>query len=440
MKQLLFLAIAFMAIFSNLSAQNAPKIVAQGFDKGVIGVDIDAQGNLYITEHGTGNDDGQITVVDPAGKKTLFMTGLPSTYNQAAGEVAGSFRTYQMPNNRMLIVVGEATHPTAGEALLVVNKADFTPGKPLTLANVEQTIRFGAYAHAQGFVQSDPFHSTWDPFGNIYLADAGANSIFKWDKITGAISTVKTFDRTPNPFPFGPPMVDPVPTKVLLKPDSTFYVCQLTGFPFVPGAAKVYNLDSKGNTSVHAEGFTCLTDMNFDPKDGNLCVLQFGEFGMVDTTFNFKLGTAVVIKLRPNGQRDTIARGIGGLAPSFIFDGKGGMYVTDLVFGQVLKYDLTSAAHESVVASASVKAYPNPFAEQVTIEYALKQAAPVSLDIFDLSGRRVASFEEGNKSIGSYFLSWNGTDGGTQKAAAGLYVYRLTAGDELVSGLINLAR
>lgn len=147
-------------------------------------------------------------------------------------------------------------------------------------------------------------------------------------------------------FPFGPPMVDPVQTKVLLKPDSTFYVCQLTGFPFVPGSAKVYNLTAAGDLSTHAEGFTCLTYMNFDPKDGNLCVLQFGEFGMVDTTFNFKLGTAAVIKLRPNGQRDTIARGIGGLAPSFIFDGKGGMYVTDLVFGQVLKYDLTSAAHE----------------------------------------------------------------------------------------------
>lgn len=440
MKQLLFIAIALWAAFQNTSAQSAPQIVAQGFDKGLIGLDLDAQGNLYLTEHGTGNDDGQITRIDPAGNKALFMTGLPSTYIQAAGEVTGSFRTYQMPNNRMMIVIGEGTNDKS-ESLLVINKADFTPGTPLTLANVEQTIKFGTYAHAQGFVQSDPFHATWDPFGNIYLADAGANSIFKWDKNTGAISTVKTFDRTPNPFPFGPPMVDPVPTKVLLKPDSTFYVCQLTGFPFVPGSAKVYNLKANGDLSVHAEGFSCLTDMNFDPKDKNLCVLQFGEFGMVDTTFNFKLGSAVITKLLPNGQRDTIVQGIGGLAPSFIFDGKGSLYVTDLVFGQVLKYDLTtSSSHESALSSAEIKAYPNPFADEVTIQYELKGSSSVTLDIFDLSGRRVAALFRGQQSAGAHTLRWNGTDGSGQQASAGLYVYRLTVGNELLSGTLSLSR
>lgn len=438
MKHLLFLPIACLAAFFNLQAQTAPQIFAQGFDKGLIGVDLDAQGNIWVTEHGTGNDDGQITIIDQAGNKTLFMTGLPSTYNQAAGEVAGSFRTYQMPNNRVLVVIGESPHAQA-EALLIVNKSGFTPGTPLTLANVEQTIKIGTYVHGQGMAQSDPFHATWDAFGNIYVADAGANSIVKWDKNTGALSIVKTLDRFPNPYPFGPPMVDPVPTKVLAKPDGTFHVCQLTGFPFVPGAAKVYNLTASGDLSVHAEGFTCLTDMNFDPADGNLCVLQFGEFGQVDTTLGFKLGTAAVIKLLPNGQRDTIARGIGGLAPSFIFDGVGGLYVTDLVFGQVLKYSLTSATHGSAVIPASVQAYPNPFAQQVTIAYELTEEASVNLDIYDLYGKCVASFNEGKKGPGSYNVQWNGHTGVGQKATAGLYAYRLKVGKALVSGFIHCA-
>ena len=415
------------------------QIVAQGFDKGLIGVEVDAQGNVWVTEHGTGNDDGRITIIDPAGAKTVFMTGLPSTYNQLAGEVAGSFRTYQMPDNKVMIVIGEGTHEKS-EALLVVDKTAFTPGKPLTLANVVQTIKLGTYVHAQGIVQSDPFHSAWDAAGNIYVADAGANAILKWDKTTGAISIVKTFERTPNPLPFGPPVVDPVPTKILTKSDGSFYVCQLTGFPFVPGTAKVYNLTAAGDLSVHAEGFTCLTDMNFDPKDNNLCVLQFGEFGMVDTTLNFKIGTAAVIKLLPGGQRKTIAQGIGGLAPSFNFDGKGGLYVTDLVFGQVLRFDLNTDAKESVVVSSQVKAYPNPFAEQLVLEYQLKQSAPVSLGIFDLNGKQVAGFDEGEKGPGTYTIRWNGTDGGIQKAASGLYVYRLTAGRELVSGIVQLVR
>ena len=438
-KQLLLSVIAIATTCFSLYAQVAPKIVAQGFTNGLIGIEVDAAGNIWVTESGTGNDDGRITIIDPAGNKTLFMTGLPSTYIQAAGEITGSYRTYQRPNNKVFIVVGEGSHPQS-ETIMIVDKSTFTPGTPLTLANVEQIIYHGTFIHAQGFVQSNPFNIDWDPEGNIYTADAGANSIVKWDKNTGNLSIVKTLDRFPNPLPFGPPMVDPVPTKALRKPDGTFHVCQLTGFPFIEGAAKVYNLDTAGNLSVHAEGFSCLTNMAFDPKDGNLCVMQFGVFGPVDSTLNFILGTAAVIKLLPDGTRDTIAQGIGGLSSSFTFDGKGSLYVTDLVFGQVLKYDLLTSAKEPTVAAASVKTYPNPFAEQVTISYDLTKAARVTLDIFDLSGRRVASFDEGKKDAGAYSVRWNGMDQQAQKAPSGVYVYRLTADNDLVSGMIQLTR
>ncbi len=438
-KQLLLSVIAIATTCFSLYAQVAPKIVAQGFTNGLIGIEVDAAGNIWVTESGTGNDDGRITIIDPAGNKTLFMTGLPSTYIQAAGEITGSYRTYQRPNNKVFIVVGEGSHPQS-ETIMIVDKSTFTPGTPLTLANVEQIIYHGTFIHAQGFVQSNPFNIDWDPEGNIYTADAGANSIVKWDKNTGNLSIVKTLDRFPNPLPFGPPMIDPVPTKALRKPDGTFHVCQLTGFPFIEGAAKVYNLDTAGNLSVHAEGFSCLTNMAFDPKDGNLCVMQFGVFGPVDSTLNFILGTAAVIKLLPDGSRDTIAQGIGGLSSSFTFDGKGSLYVTDLVFGQVLKYDLLTSAKEPTVAAASVKTYPNPFAEQVTISYDLTKAARVTLDIFDLSGRRVAGFDEGKKDAGAYSVRWNGIDQQAHKAPSGVYVYRLTADNDLVSGMIQLAR
>ena len=235
-------------------------------------------------------------------------------------------------------------------------------------------------------------------------------------------------------------MIDPVPTKVLAKPDGTFHVCQLTGFPFIEGDAKVYNLDAAGNLSVHAEGFTCLTDMSFDPKDGNLCVMQFGVFGPVDSTLNFIIGTAAVIKLLPDGSRDTIAQGIGGLAPSFTFDADGNLYVVDLVFGQILKYDLLSATDESVIASASVRAFPNPFADQVTIEYELEDAARVSLEIYDLSGRRVAGFDQGTKTAGVHSVRWNGMGNNAKKAVSGTYVYRLTADKGFASGILQLLR
>jgi len=207
------------------------------------------------------------------------------------------------------------------------------------------------------------------------------------------------------------------------------------------GAANVYNLDADGNLDVHADGFTCLTDVAYDPKDGNLCVMQFGVFGQVDSvTLNFFLGSAAVIKLMPDGTKQVIAEGIGGLAPTFTFDAVGNLYVVDMIFGQVLKYDLVSSAKESAIAAASVKTFPNPFAEQATIEYVLQEGAVVSLDIFDLSGRKVAGIDAGQKSAGTHAARWNGMDNAGKQAASGLYVYRLVVGNELVSGVVQLAR
>lgn len=440
MKQLVlfFFLIAAMAV-SSLQAQVAHTIFAQDFTKGLIGVNIDSAGNVWATENGSGNDDGQITIIDSTGKKTLFMTGLPSTFIQAAGEIVGSYRTYQLPDNQVLIVVGEGSHELS-ETLLIVDKTDFK-GTPLTLANVKKIIRHGRYIHGLGFVQSNPFNIDWDKEGNIFIADAGANSVVKWHQSADTFSIVKTIDRFANPFPYGPPMVDPVPTKVLRYSDSTFYVSQLTGFPFVPGAAKVYSLNTNGSMRVHAEGFTCLTDMSIDPLDGNLCVMQFGVFGDVGGgTLNFKLGSAAVIKLKKDGTRDTIAMGMGGLSPSFTFDGKGNLYVTDLVFGQILKFSLLTSNREVPQVKALSKAYPNPSRDQVNIEYEILQTAPVTIGIYDLSGRQVATYQEGKQVPGKYLFQWKGVDGKGQVVPSGMYMYRVLAGRSQLSGLVQMVR
>jgi len=436
-KQLLLTVTAICVAIFSLSAQVTPTIYADGFTTGLIGLNFDADGNLWATQHGSGNDDGSIIIVDTAGNQTVFMTGLPSTYIQAAGEVVGSFRTYQLPDNKVLIVVGEGSH-IQSEALLIVDKTDFTPGTPLTLADVEQTIKLGEFIHAQGFIQSDPFNVDWDAEGNLYIADAGANSIVKRDKNTGELRIVKTLTGIPNPLPYGPPVIDPVPTKVLAKEDGDFLVCQLTGFPFLVGAAKVFNLDTAGNLTVHAEGFSCLTDMAYDPKDDNLCVMQFGVFGPVDSTLNFILGTAAVMKIMPDGSHTPIAQGIGGLAPTFTFDANGDLYVADIVFGQILKYSFTTSVETPPVESAKVKAFPNPFSEHITIEYELAQSAQVSAEIFDLTGRRMASFDQGKQVAGKYSFNWNAIDASGAKAAPGMYIYRLTVGKQLISGAMNL--
>lgn len=63
---------------------------------------------------------------------------------------------------------------------------------------------------------------------------------------------------------------------------------------------------------------------------------------------------------------------------------------------------------------------PNPARGGTTIEYALREAAPVRIDVLDMAGRRVATLEDGDRAAGTYRVPWTG--GATPP---GLYFVRL---------------
>lgn len=432
MKQIFTLTAAFLLLFGFLQAQ--PTIVGQGFVNGLIGVEVDAEGNIWVVEYGTGNDDGKVSIIAPDGSVSTFMNGLPSALNPLTGEIAGSFRTWQMPDNKVAVLVGEGPHPQ-GEALLMVDKSDYTPGSPLDLNDVEQTYKFGTFVHDQGLLQSDPYNIVWDENGDMLVADAGANAILKYEVATDEISFAAQLPGVPNPLPFGPPVSDAVPTDIVAKRDhSGYYVCQLTGFPFVDNAATVYNLDNEGNLTPWQTGFTLLTDMGYDPRDSNLCVLQFSQFGLIDTVLNFIPGAGKLIKLYEDGSREVLADGFIGLTPSFTFDSAGDLYVTD-VFGFIYKYDLPSGTRENHLKELNTAVFPNPTSSLAHIRFVLENTAEVQLNLYSMQGQVVASMDAGTLLAGEQQLSWD-----TQAVPAGTYLYHLLVDGYVSAGLIQVKK
>jgi hypothetical protein len=65
--------------------------------------------------------------------------------------------------------------------------------------------------------------------------------------------------------------------------------------------------------------------------------------------------------------------------------------------------------------------YPNPFNPATTIEFAVAEEGHVTLEIFDLLGRRVATLADGEFEPGIYACKWDGAD-----SPSGIYFYRLT--------------
>jgi len=68
-----------------------------------------------------------------------------------------------------------------------------------------------------------------------------------------------------------------------------------------------------------------------------------------------------------------------------------------------------------------------PFASEVTLEYGLGAAGPVSLRIFDLGGRLVRNLARGDQPAGLHTIHWDGRDESGQAVRDGVYFGRLEA-------------
>lgn len=83
---------------------------------------------------------------------------------------------------------------------------------------------------------------------------------------------------------------------------------------------------------------------------------------------------------------------------------------------------------------------PNPFNPSTEISYYLPGAVDVRLEIYDLSGRRVAQLVDGPQPKGWHVARWDGADTGNRSVASGVYFYRLRAGKQVISKKMVLLR
>ena len=76
-------------------------------------------------------------------------------------------------------------------------------------------------------------------------------------------------------------------------------------------------------------------------------------------------------------------------------------------------------------AGGGLVAYPNPFNPQVTVSFWLSRTERISLDVFDVFGRRVARLARGEFAAGRQEVVWNGRDEAGRALPSGAYFVRL---------------
>jgi hypothetical protein len=330
--------LTLVSLFTNVAnAQTPYKIVATGL-KSPVGLEVNAQNQLLLTQAGSGDNDGSVSILNANGTTLPIVTGLPSFFNTAAQEIAGPWHTKILSSNQLAIAQGEGTNPYSG-SVLVFDLNSFTPGvtAAMTPANNTRQVAVTNFLHSDGFTSSNPYSVETDAFNNLYVSDAAANAIvrFSTDNVGGVVATLPDFA---NPTPVGPPAINQVPTKILARPEGGYYLSTLTGFPFIEGASTIYVVTDNGTVTPYKTGLSVISDLALDPVTGDLFALQLGQFQLAPTP-GFALNSSKITRIRSNGTTEVIAQGFGP-ASGMAIDHDGNIYVSETFAGRVLKFTL----------------------------------------------------------------------------------------------------
>ena len=75
------------------------------------------------------------------------------------------------------------------------------------------------------------------------------------------------------------------------------------------------------------------------------------------------------------------------------------------------------------------EAFPNPFNPSTSLNFNVHKKEMVKITIYDLLGNRIKSLVNDHYSIGSHFISWHARNDKGQPVSAGVYLYKVQAGE-----------
>ncbi len=142
------------------------------------------------------------------------------------------------------------------------------------------------------------------------------------------------------------------------------------------------------------------------------------------------------------------AEAFGGSDPRFDLDASGSVDFADFFlfaehFGQPARAKLVAMARELIGLPDGPQLRqnaPNPFNSGTVISWFQLQTGPVRLEVFAITGQRVAVLHDRPQKAGLHRLRWDGRDERGRPLASGVYVYRLVTAEAVQTRKLTLLR
>ena len=138
----------------------------------------------------------------------------------------------------------------------------------------------------------------------------------------------------------------------------------------------------------------------------------------------------------------------GGTDARFDLDGSGTVDFVDFFqfvdsFDQPGQAKLLALAQEMLGLPAGPQLQqnaPNPFNSETVISWFLLEPGPARLEVFGLTGQRVAILHQGPLKTGFHRIHWDGRDDAGRALASGVYLYRLVGAETVLTQKLTLLR
>jgi hypothetical protein len=374
---LVVLTSAFILFTTNTARAQCPVAVVAGGLQGPIGITQSNQGRLFVSETGPPVvNSGRISIVDTGGVRRTLLSGLPSGVGSATdfsgptglfmrgrtlyvliGEgnstLPGPFPGAELPNPNpasplfsSILAIHLSAHTeaiTIGFTLTAEQQQALAAGETVTLSNgAGDQIKIELIVNFPNFVDNPtlppPFVVHSNPFdlvvaGNqAFVTDGGLNLVYEVNIATGSFSQLATFPPIANPLPFGPPVVEAVPTGIAYF-KGQLLVTLFRGFPFPVGSSVVEQVDpSTGAHSVLISGLSSAIDVLpiTSKGDTDYLVLQF-------STDMLGGGLGSLLRFETPGSTPTVLAGCLITPTSMTLDEKTDtLYITELATGRVV--------------------------------------------------------------------------------------------------------
>ncbi len=138
----------------------------------------------------------------------------------------------------------------------------------------------------------------------------------------------------------------------------------------------------------------------------------------------------------------------GGTDSRFDLDGSGTVDFVDFfqfvdAFDQSGQAKLLALAQELIGLPSETdlqQNWPNPFNSETVISWFLLEPGPVRLEVFSLTGQRLAVLHQGPLQAGFHRIHWDGRDDKGRPLASGVYLYRLVGAETVLTQKLTLLR